>query len=142
MSEHVNYPHNPGRLYDCEACEASCHCTDDGTECVWSGHALEVVDHLEALIPHLEAARARYSVESQTDGALALVLPADDGTYVLTAESDDDGELDCYVLGHYAPGGWESLADPLSITEVFTSRAFGVWLLTGGGLAVLRDWEV
>ncbi len=23
---HANYPHEPGRLYDCEACEARCHC--------------------------------------------------------------------------------------------------------------------
>jgi hypothetical protein len=42
--EHADYPHEPGRLYDCQACEASCHCTADGTECVWSGHALVLRD--------------------------------------------------------------------------------------------------
>jgi hypothetical protein len=41
---HADYPHEPGRLYDCQACEASCHCTADGTECVWSGHALVLRD--------------------------------------------------------------------------------------------------
>lgn len=35
---HVNYPHEPGYLYDCQACEAECHCEPGGTECVWSGH--------------------------------------------------------------------------------------------------------
>lgn len=25
--EHVAYPHEPGRLYDCPRCEAECHCT-------------------------------------------------------------------------------------------------------------------
>lgn len=37
--EHVNYPHEPGRLYDCPACEAQCHCDADPgtTECVYSG---------------------------------------------------------------------------------------------------------
>lgn len=24
---HADYPHEPGRLYDCEACESRCHCT-------------------------------------------------------------------------------------------------------------------
>ena len=43
VTEHVNYPHEPGRLYDCGACEASCHCGPGvaaGTEieCVWLGH--------------------------------------------------------------------------------------------------------
>lgn len=43
MVEHVNYPHEPGRLYDCPACEARCHCgpgvaAGSETECIWSGH--------------------------------------------------------------------------------------------------------
>ena len=25
---HVDYPHTPGTLYDCPACEAGCFCTD------------------------------------------------------------------------------------------------------------------
>lgn len=42
-SGHVNYPHHPGALYDCPACEARCHCGPDvaagnDTECIWSGH--------------------------------------------------------------------------------------------------------
>lgn len=52
--EHVDYPHEPGRLSDCPACEERCHCGEahdescthpmgDGklyhtTECVWPGH--------------------------------------------------------------------------------------------------------
>ncbi len=35
---HVNYPHYPGYLYDCAACEVMCHCTPGASECVWSGH--------------------------------------------------------------------------------------------------------
>lgn len=34
---HVNYPHEPGRLYDCPACEAACHCTPGDVECVYEG---------------------------------------------------------------------------------------------------------
>jgi hypothetical protein len=30
---HVDYPHTPGTLYDCPACEATCFCTD-GFQCV------------------------------------------------------------------------------------------------------------
>jgi hypothetical protein len=36
---HADYPHEPGRLYDCEACESQCHCTGDPghTQCVFCG---------------------------------------------------------------------------------------------------------
>lgn len=34
---HVDYPHEPGRLYDCPACEARCHCTPGTTECIFDG---------------------------------------------------------------------------------------------------------
>lgn len=29
--EHVDYPHNPGQLHDCEACEFECYCAEDYT---------------------------------------------------------------------------------------------------------------
>lgn len=35
---HVDYPHEPGRLYDCAACESECYCTADHdaeTDCVY-----------------------------------------------------------------------------------------------------------
>lgn len=32
---HVNYPHNPGTLWDCLACESACYCRSDGQECVY-----------------------------------------------------------------------------------------------------------
>lgn len=28
---HADYPHFPGTLYDCWACESQCHCSDDFT---------------------------------------------------------------------------------------------------------------
>lgn len=34
---HSDYPHEPGRLYDCPACEARCYCRPDFTECIYSG---------------------------------------------------------------------------------------------------------
>jgi hypothetical protein len=34
---HADYPHEPGRLYDCPACESSCHCTPGYTQCVFEG---------------------------------------------------------------------------------------------------------
>lgn len=41
--EHVNYPHEPGRLYDCPACESQCFCTGEPshTECVYCAIELE-----------------------------------------------------------------------------------------------------
>jgi hypothetical protein len=36
-SNHVSYPHLPGRLHDCPACEAQCHCTPGDAECVYGG---------------------------------------------------------------------------------------------------------
>jgi hypothetical protein len=29
MIEHDEYPHIPGMLYDCEACEEQCYCGDN-----------------------------------------------------------------------------------------------------------------
>ena len=34
---HADYPHEPGRLYGCPACETACHCTPGDMECVYSG---------------------------------------------------------------------------------------------------------
>lgn len=31
---HADYPHNPGELYDCEACQSACHCQVIGVTCV------------------------------------------------------------------------------------------------------------
>jgi hypothetical protein len=34
---HADYPHEPGRLYDCPACEDHCHCKPGETECIFEG---------------------------------------------------------------------------------------------------------
>lgn len=34
---HADYPHHPGTLYDCPACEAACHCTPGSAQCVYDG---------------------------------------------------------------------------------------------------------
>jgi hypothetical protein len=34
---HADCPHLPGRLHDCPACEARCHCTPGDAECVYDG---------------------------------------------------------------------------------------------------------
>jgi len=39
--EHVEYPHLPGYLYDCPACEMSCHCAEGTAECVYGGEHLD-----------------------------------------------------------------------------------------------------
>lgn len=35
--EHVAYPHEPGRLHYCLACEMQCHCTPGSAECIYEG---------------------------------------------------------------------------------------------------------
>lgn len=37
LAPHVDYPHEPGRLYDCPACESRCNCTAGYTQCVYRG---------------------------------------------------------------------------------------------------------
>lgn len=34
---HTDYPHHPGHLYDCAACELACHCASGESECVFEG---------------------------------------------------------------------------------------------------------
>jgi hypothetical protein len=41
--EHVDYPHSPGALYDCPACEAECFCAD-GVQCVHCALEAEKAD--------------------------------------------------------------------------------------------------
>jgi hypothetical protein len=36
-TEHAAYPHEPGTLYGCPACEARCHCTEDAVTCIYDG---------------------------------------------------------------------------------------------------------
>lgn len=40
---HSGYPHEPGRLHDCWACELECHCTNDPghTQCVYCAYEQE-----------------------------------------------------------------------------------------------------
>lgn len=33
-NQHVSYPHHPGEMYDCPACESQCFCTPDTAACV------------------------------------------------------------------------------------------------------------
>lgn len=34
---HVDYPHEPGYLIDCPACEDGCYCSPGAAECVFEG---------------------------------------------------------------------------------------------------------
>lgn len=38
---HADYPHTPGYLMGCPACEARCHCTAGSAECVFDGYHIE-----------------------------------------------------------------------------------------------------
>lgn len=38
---HVDYPHEPGYLHDCPACESRCHCTPRSAPCVFDGYHIE-----------------------------------------------------------------------------------------------------
>lgn len=48
MAAHASYPHFPGTLYDCAACEAECFCSADSTQCVHCAIADESTDLLDA----------------------------------------------------------------------------------------------
>lgn len=54
--KHVSYPHTPGFLYDCPACESRCHCTGDAalTNCIARRHvnANQPVDAAIALVKY------------------------------------------------------------------------------------------
>jgi|SoimicMinimDraft_10_1059738.scaffolds.fasta_scaffold00002_21 hypothetical protein len=38
---HINYPHEPGYLYDCQACESKCNCAAGRAQCVYCNNADE-----------------------------------------------------------------------------------------------------
>lgn len=35
---HVNYPHEPGTLYNCLPCETICYCDDTSNGCIACSH--------------------------------------------------------------------------------------------------------
>lgn len=37
LSKHADYPHEFGYLYDCKACEETCYCSPESTECIACG---------------------------------------------------------------------------------------------------------
>jgi hypothetical protein len=41
--KHVDYPHSPGYLFGCWACESECHCRPGNAQCVYWGHEVEEV---------------------------------------------------------------------------------------------------
>lgn len=46
---HVDYPHEPGYLIGCPACEERCHCEGTGNAlCVYQHHLAEAADALNA----------------------------------------------------------------------------------------------
>lgn len=72
--QHADYPHEPGRLHDCPACEASCHCTANAAECVYEGE-------------HNGLARLNLRlVDRDMTGVPAAVLPGTD--YQVTTDED------------------------------------------------------
>ena len=34
-TRHISYPHHPGEIYDCPACESQCFCEPGMSECVY-----------------------------------------------------------------------------------------------------------
>lgn len=45
--EHADYPHQPGTLYDCPACETYCYCEYDNGVCVFFCVAHAIQDEAE-----------------------------------------------------------------------------------------------
>lgn len=79
LMKHDDYPHEPGRLPGCAACDEKCHCGPDvyagrEVQCIWPGHDVQ---------PSV----------CQHDGTLALELNG--GEIIVRWQS---------TLGLYAPG--------------------------------------
>lgn len=47
---HVDYPHEPGRLYDCFACETSCNCSGNVGElpCIYCAEQEDTLSEFAA----------------------------------------------------------------------------------------------
>lgn len=60
--KHVDYPHWPGHLYDCLACESECYCQTGSAQCVYCNN----LDEQEEW--------ARMSEQDETDPGETIVL--------------------------------------------------------------------
>jgi hypothetical protein len=75
--KHADYPHHAGKLYDCPACEARCHCTGDpaDTECVFSGdhmpEGMRFIAYFDVPFGRNSDPRAFRSLRALTDAFVA-----------------------------------------------------------------------
>lgn len=115
MTAHVNYPHTPGYLYDCAACEERCHCTPGSAECVFEG------EHTTPDPLHTTA----FTTEQTGGGCTALVRYLINGTVLVLT----DGNLGTDVYGEHA--------EPLAC--VYASR--DAWEQGEDAVDVSGPWE-
>lgn len=54
IAQHTDYPHFPGTLFDCPACEAECFCCPSQTQCVRCAIADETQALSQKEIAYLE----------------------------------------------------------------------------------------
>lgn len=73
--EHVTYPHTPGYLFDCPACESRCHCEPGSAECVYEGqhNGNAGSDDLTLAMQECQAAQAE---QREISDACARVIAA------------------------------------------------------------------
>lgn len=107
MTTHVDYPHFPGYLFDCPACEAQCFCTPGNSECVFEGA------HNGSAAPSLDTFRDWYGNGDQGEeyagddmGNGACLYRLDNGE-LWVFQWDDAGFEDC---GQVTREEWERIS--------------------------------
>lgn len=101
--QHANYPHHPGTLYDCPACESACHCDTTGPE-----------DH--ELCVHCAL------IET---GELAPAAPSDAETLGITVTPPSQRRLPAASAGTVFDGSATRTADELAALVVRYALACG-----------------
>jgi hypothetical protein len=90
---HADYPHEPGRLYDCPACEDHCHCEPGYTQCVFNGEHNGTADDgterhetADRVNPHSQyTPEARVWAKAQEHGKAAASWVVDGSTSAVSA---------------------------------------------------------
>ncbi len=86
---HVSYPHLPGYLYDCPACESRCHCEPGSAECVYEGQHNSNAGHDDVTLAMQECQAAQSEGREVSDACArviaSLYMDDDNGAALATS---------------------------------------------------------
>lgn len=143
MTGHSITPHEPGRLYDCPACESKCHCKAGETECIFSGthSGLAAPDDMSAVMAECRAAQSEEREISDGCARTIASLYATwaDGAFTTTGAIDNPDRVWWSLFGGPDHNG-VSFYDGMGPARLLADM-LGTYLVRAGRRGPVPGWS-